>query len=142
MEIGEAKSAIKDAKEWLKSARLMKENGLYGKAVYALEMSLEIAMKAVLIATHKDFPKKHDISDLLEDAVLIDKKKFPNKFVDELDEMKSVFSDLLRLRNIGGYSFRSGSAEGLLKKEAADKIDSVEKFVDLCEKAVDHLTDS
>ena len=50
---------IEDAKRWFAVAKLSMDNSLSDKAMYAMEMSLEMVLKAVLLAFGAEFPKTH-----------------------------------------------------------------------------------
>ncbi len=106
-----SKRAIRDAEEWFKSALLNKQAENYSKCVYALEMSVEIALKAILILSGKDYPKRHDVFDLLEETVLGNPGKFSEEFQERLPEIRRTFRVLLSSRAASGYGFDSQGKE-------------------------------
>ncbi|WP_168364213.1 HEPN domain-containing protein [Metallosphaera hakonensis] len=62
----EYKKWINQAKEDLKTAEILHENGRYYASVFFCHQSVEKGLKALLIKGRKDPGKTHSLSDLLE----------------------------------------------------------------------------
>ena len=66
-----ATDAIESAKRWLSSSSANAERGNYDLEVYSLEMSIEIALKALVFSTGTDVPKTHSIGDRVTKIVRV-----------------------------------------------------------------------
>lgn len=106
-----SKLAIRDAEQWFKSATLNKQAENFSKCVYSMEMAVEIALKAILILSGRDFPKRHDVFDMLEETVLGNPGKFSKEFIEKLPEIRRTFRVLLSSRAASGYGFDSQGKE-------------------------------
>lgn len=104
-------NAIETSKNWYETARLAASGGIYSQALYSLEMSVEIAFKAVLISVHVDVPKVHDIRRVIR-MHLTGNNLLPKTFLEGLEGFLDTFETLLRMRSMVGYGF-----EGILDKE-------------------------
>ena len=133
---GIAEEAIGSAKRWLVSAELNAGKGNYDSALYSLEMSVEIAMKAVLLSIGIDVPKSHRIGDVFAASVRED-KRLPDEFKSHIGECTDIFNALLGLRAAGGYMFEAKTTMGELKDEYERYRKGAEDVVGLCEGAVD-----
>ena len=102
--MGKSKSAIESAEAWLRTAEITRKNEDYGISAYSLEMSLEITLKAVLMALNVNYPKVHDITIALRKQFKSN-KKISVEDANRFNEYMFVLSDLIRLRPIGGYFF-------------------------------------
>ncbi|MBS7248316.1 MAG: HEPN domain-containing protein [Candidatus Jordarchaeales archaeon] len=60
-----AVQAIKRAARWLQGAERAMEDERWDDVVYSSQMAAEHSTKAVLISLGIDFPKEHDVSDIL-----------------------------------------------------------------------------
>lgn len=141
MELDEALTAVEEGKKWLRAAKLLKEGGLFTKSLYSLEMGLEISIKGVMVALHKNYPKRHDISDLLEEAVMSNKKKIPSEFIENLPQLVSAYRSLLRQRNAAGYGLKDDSDEETYMRFVLQSFGDIEKYVSLCDNLVQNLTE-
>lgn len=61
--------ALKTADSWMKTANLMIEKRIYNTALYAEEMSVEIGLKAIMLALGEDPPKVHNILESVTELV-------------------------------------------------------------------------
>ncbi|EQD35113.1 HEPN domain protein, partial [mine drainage metagenome] len=111
---GIAADAIGSAKRWLASAELNARHGSYDSALYSLEMSVEISMKAVLMCIGIDVPKTHAIGDIFASSVKSD-KRIPKVFKEHVEESVDVFNALLGLRAASGYIFETKTTMEELK---------------------------
>lgn len=138
---GIAGDAVASAKRWLNSAGRNAGGGDYDTALYSLEMSVEIALKAVLFALGLEVPRMRSISDLATEALKGD-SRLPKEFREETDSMVGTFNALINLRPTSGYMFETTSTLTELKKKYEAYKGNAERTVDLCENAVRLLTTS
>jgi HEPN domain-containing protein len=132
-------SALENAREWLKSASLNKNNENYAKSLYDMEMALEIAVKGVLIALGKNFPKKHAVVGLLRRAAQENGSRSSKEFIESTEELEKIFNELLELRNISGYSFQASVKKEEFKKLAEEYYGKTAHYVELCDKEITAL---
>jgi HEPN domain-containing protein len=124
--------AIESAQRWLQAAKLNAKIGNYDSALYSLEMSTEIALKAVLLALGIDIPKTHNIADVFAKSVSSDKKAL-KAFKGEIDVTIDVFRSLLELRNISGYIYETRYNMNALKDKYDLYIKSSEEIIEICQ---------
>jgi HEPN domain-containing protein len=136
---GIADEAVRSAKRWLVSAELNAGKGNYDSALYSLEMSVEIAMKAVLLSIGIDVPKSHRIGDVFTASVR-DEKRLPEEFKRHVEECVDIFNALLELRAAGGYMFESKTTMDELRTEYERYRKDAENVVGLCAVAVHAAT--
>jgi len=128
-----AKSYLRQAKARLKDA---KEAFLESNFPYAVRLSqecVELSLKAVLKAVGIEYPKVHDVSDVMVEV----KERFPEWFRLELEFLRESSKVLVKKRELSLY----GGEEAFLtpdevidKKDAEDATKRVEKTYALCEK--------
>ncbi len=129
---------IDTAKDWLEVAEIASDAKKYEQSLYALEMSVEIAFKAVLMSVNVEAPKVHDIRRVLR-TFLIGNKSMPKAFTKELDGYISTFEDLLRLRPFVGYGFENGAGKKMMEEQAKAMLPKCAKIVSACEDAIGHV---
>ncbi|MCL4380983.1 MAG: HEPN domain-containing protein [Candidatus Marsarchaeota archaeon] len=132
---GIARNAIEGAKRWLISAELNAEHGSYDSALYSLEMSVEIAMKAVLLSIGIDVPKAHGIGDVFAASVRSD-KRIPEEFKQQAAKTVEIFNALLGLRAASGYMFETNAKMEEFKAKYGLYRKSAGNAVELCSTAV------
>jgi len=133
-----SKRAMRDAEEWFKSAILNKQAENYSICVYALEMAIEIALKSILILSGKDYPKRHDIFDLLEETVLSNPGKFSEEFKESLPEIRRTFRLLLSSRAASGYGFDSNGREEDFRNIVEHYYKASERILSLCKYEIEN----
>ena len=131
-----AKDAIENAKRWLSSSSANAERGNYDLAVYSLEMSIEIALKALVFSTGADVPKTHSIGDRVMKITRED-VNLSRIIGGEIDEMIHTFNSLSTLRSISGYIYETRSTLDEMKKMYEKFVRETTRIVELCEKAID-----
>ncbi len=62
----EVEHLLRRSGEFLETARLQLERGFYGLAVFSLEQSLQMFLKAKLLESGVDYPRTHSVRRLLE----------------------------------------------------------------------------
>lgn len=130
-----ARDAIENSRRWLSSANVNAKVGNYDLAVYSLEMSVEIALKALLFSIGIDVPKTHSVGDIVvkgvkEDGVL------SRMIGGEIDGFVRTFNSLSTLRSMSGYIFETRSTLKDMKSKYEKFAAETERVVDLCGKAV------
>ncbi len=101
-----ASKALRNSQRWLSSSSSSYISESYDIAVYELEMAGEVALKALLIHSGLEVPKRHDVSRILRslahdnDIVPLNKM---NKFFEFLD----TFDRVTKFRGDAGYSYES-----------------------------------
>ena len=132
---GIARDAIESAKRWLSSSVANASAGNYDLAVYSLEMSAEIALKALLFFTGVDAPKTHSIGDMVMRAVKED-ATLSKKLGKDIDEFVHTLNSLSTFRSISGYIFetRSTLEDMRVKYERFSK--ETAKIVEMCDSAI------
>ncbi|MHB1439890.1 MAG: HEPN domain-containing protein [Cuniculiplasma sp.] len=132
---GIAADVIGSAKRWLASAELNASHSNYDLAIYSLEMSVEISMKAVLMHIGIDVPKTHAIGDIFTSSVKSD-KRIPKDFKGHIEESVDVFNALLGLRAASGYIFETKTTMEELKAKYEHYKKGATTVVELCARAV------
>jgi len=132
------KTPIETAKDWLDTAKITSNAGRYEQSLYALEISVEIALKAVLISVHVEVPKVHDIRKTVK-TFLLGNKKIPKSFIDQLDDYSSTFATLLMLRSIVGYGFEGGIDSAEIERQAKILLPKCSDMIATCENAIKHI---
>lgn len=129
-----SKKAMESATRWFDLASAGVKQKDYDGALYCLEMSLEIGMKAILLSKNKEVPKTHNILDAFISVVN------DNKIMDiykELDGIKDAFNLLIKFRNVSGYMFESTASLEDLKIVIDRVYDKVKTYIDLFKKVID-----
>jgi HEPN domain-containing protein len=129
---------IDTAKDWLSTAKLALEKGMGAQAVYAMEMSAEIALKSVLIVLHVDVPKVHDISGAAR-IFIAGNRKVDREFLGSLDGYLATFEALLRLRAPAGYGFEGQLAREEINAQAKALLPKCSEIISACEHAVKRI---
>ncbi len=123
--------AMKDSERWLSSAENNLKAGNYDIALYSSEMSLEIAIKALLIKNGIDYPKKHDVIDQFR--LIINQRNTDNKLREKADNIIKTFSQLLDYRNIAGYNFGELKLDDNVKNKTEELIKETKAYIELIE---------
>lgn len=129
-----AKKAMESASRWFDLATAGVKQKDYDGALYCLEMSLEIGMKAVLLSRDKEVPKTHNILDAF--VSMVNDDKIAGLIGRELEGIKDVFNMLIKFRSISGYMFESTVSLEDLKKVIDRVYDKVKVYLNLFNKIV------
>ncbi len=130
-----ARDAIDSAKRWLVSADLNAGAGNFDSALYSLEMSVEISMKAVLLSINIDVPKEHRIGDIFDASINTD-KRIPKEFRQHAADTVNIFNALLELRTASGYMFETKTTIKDLKVKYEYYKKDAKRIVEICAKTV------
>ncbi len=129
------KTAIEVSKDWLSTAEMSSKMGLYEQSLYAMEMSVEIAFKAVLRSLSIEFPKVHDITDAAREY-LSGNGKLPGGFREGLQDYIATFNSLLGYRPIVGYGFDERFQNVDFEEKAKRLLPKSKEVVLACEAAI------
>ncbi len=125
-----------EAKSWLRSAELNMDGSNYSKSVYALEMSLEIALKSVLVSASQSATRQHDVLPQLEGIILLKPKLLSAAFKQQFEHIVPVFRQLLALRLPSAYGYEATFSEDDFRHVSEECYDLVEKMISTCEKEI------
>ena len=128
---------IAEAKSWLKSGILNQEGKNYSKSVYALEMTLEMALKSVVASSGRDAPRRHDIIPPLEELILSKPKIFSTEFKNSFISIKPVFMELLVVRQASAYSYETSIKEEDFRTIFEQNYHPVKNMIETCEKELE-----
>ena len=133
-----AKSYLRQARARLEDAKEAFPEANYPYAVRLSQECLELSLKAVLKAVGIDYPKIHDVSDVLT-AV---RERFPDWFKVEMGFLHESSKILVKKREIslyGGEEALLSPDEAIDKNDAEDALTRAEKTYKLCEKILTEL---
>ena len=130
-----AKSYLRQAKARLEDAldALQEENHPY--AVRLSQECVELSLKAVLKAVGIEYPKIHEVSDLLSDI----RDRFPDWFKTEIDFLRESSKLLFKKREpslYGDEETLTPPNEVMDKNDAEDATNRAKKTYNLCEKLI------
>jgi HEPN domain-containing protein len=94
-----ARSYLKQAEARLKDAEEALEEGLYPYALRLSQECVELSLKASLKLVAIEYPKKHDVSDILISV----KNRFPEWFQNEISFLANTSKTLSKKREISMY---------------------------------------
>jgi HEPN domain-containing protein len=100
-----------------------------------MEMSVEIAFKAVLRSLSIEFPKVHDITDAAREY-LSGNGKLPGGFREGLQDYIATFNSLLGYRPIVGYGFDERFQNVDFEEKAKRLLPKSKEVVLACEAAI------
>ncbi len=133
-----AKSYLRQAEARIEDAKdaLLESNHPY--AVRLSQECVELSLKAVLKAVGIEYPKVHDVSDVL-DAV---KDRFPQWFRAEIGFLRESSKALAKKREIsfyGGEEAFLSPDEVISKEDAIDAVQRATKTLKLCKKLIKEI---
>ncbi len=131
----EATDIMNGSKRWLKSCDANAKNKLYGIALYSLEMSVEMALKAVLYKLGMEVPKAHNIAGQIR-AAIRENRHAGEGLKARIDKITDVFSALIEYRAPSGYAFEYNYTENEFKRKLGEIYPEAKEIVELCDKFV------
>ena len=139
MEKDRIEAALETSRLWFKAAEDTRKGGSYNVSLYSLEMSLEIALKAILMTMRIDPPKTHDVGNVVK-RILVELK---NKDIDkrEITEIVDLFYVLLGLRNESGYMYDSRMSNSSFKELVDKYFEATQKDLEKCRRIIRSLPD-
>ena len=136
-----ARAYLRQAEARLKDAKEALAEGNYPYAVRLSQECVEMSLKAVLKAVGIEYPKVHDVSDVLVDV----KERFPDWFRAELQFLCQSSKALAKKREIslyGGEEAFLSPEEVISKADAEDAVRRADKTYGLCKRFVDSVSAS
>ena len=133
-----AKSYLRQAKARLDDAEEALPEANHPYAVRLSQECLELCLKAVLKAVGIEYPKIHDVSDILTEV----KGRLPDWFKAEIDFLRESSKILVKKREpslYGGEEALLSPDEVIDKNDAEDATMRAEKTYNLCEKLLVEL---
>lgn len=133
-----ARSYLKQAEARLDDAKEAHQEGNHPYAVRLSQECVELSLKAVLKAVGIEYPKVHDVSDIL----LTVKHRFPEWFQQELNSLSESSKILVKKREAsfyGGEEAFLSPDEVIGEEDAKDAVERAEKASTLCRKLIDEL---
>jgi HEPN domain-containing protein len=89
-----ARALLDEAKVRLEAAKIFIERGRYSYVVRQSQECVELSLKSALRVAGIEYPKQHEVSDLL-----IEKREFyPAWFAEELEKVSRISKELMRKR--------------------------------------------
>lgn len=133
-----AKSYLRQAEARLKDAKDAYSEGNYPYAVRLSQECVELSLKAVLKAVGIEYPKIHDVSDVLVEV----KGRFPEWFRAEIEFLCESSKILVKKREIslyGGEEAFLAPEEVISRGDAQDATSRADKTYGLCEKLISEI---
>ena len=133
-----ARSYLRQAEARLEDAKDALSEGNYPYAVRLSQECVELSLKAALKAVGIDYPKVHDVSDVLE----VVSERFPEWFRAEIDFLCESSKILAKKREISLYGGEEAflAAEDVISKDdAGDAVRRAIKTYGLCKKFIDEI---
>jgi len=133
-----ARAYLRQAEARLKDARDALLEGNYPYAVRLSQECVELSLKAVLKAVGIEYPKIHDVSDILLDV----RERFPEWFRVELGFLRESSKVLVKMREIslyGGEEAFLSPEEVISRVDAEDATQRAGKTYELCRRFVDFI---
>jgi len=130
-----AELMIGRAERWLQSPREALNGGRYDDAVYCAQMCAEHASKAALTVMGIEYPKVHDVSDVL----MTIGPRLPAWFRERLDEMCRILTELAEKRGLAGYGFEKGLDVSHFAEAAPVCVKEAEFVLENCRKLVENV---
>jgi len=127
----QAESRLEDAKDALK-------DGNYPYAVRLSQECVELSLKASLRLVGIEYPKVHDVSDVLIEV----KNRFPKWFESKVKELAEISRSLASKRELAFYGCEEEyltPEEAIGRKEAEEAVNKAVEVYDLCKKLYDVL---
>jgi len=116
---GLARDYLRRAEARLSSARYALSQGYYPEVVRYSQECVELSLKACLRLVGVEYPKVHDVGDILR----AESMRFPSWFREEIDRLAEVSRDLAEKRapSLYGVEVAGKSPEDLFNKDDAVK---------------------
>jgi len=133
-----AESYMRQAEARLKNAEEARAERNYPYTVRLSQECVELCLKAVLKAVGIEYPKIHDVSDILVDL----KHRFPEWFQAETGFLSESSKILVKKREPSLYGGEEAflSPEDIIgEKDAEDAIRRVRKTFELCQRLLEEL---
>lgn len=131
-----AKALLDEANVRLKSAKIFLKEGKYPYVVRQSQECVELSLKAVLRVAGIEYPKQHEVSDLL----LEKKQLYPSWIAGELTDVSRISKELMRKRTPSMYGEETlGKPPRSLfgREDAESSVTSAEYVFNLAKRLLD-----
>ncbi|MEM3596363.1 MAG: HEPN domain-containing protein, partial [Candidatus Bathyarchaeia archaeon] len=122
---------------WLRSAERALEDSRWDDVIYSAQMCVEQSAKSVLLLLGIDYPKEHDVSDILSE--LAGREDLPQWFKERITFMSKYIAELAALRGLAGYGYEIGLDADYFKNYAGEALEAARTIYSLCERLVNLL---
>ncbi len=132
-----AKDYFNEAKIRLETAKNVISKETYAFCVRLCQEAVELSLKAALRLVGIDFPKWHDIGEVL----IKEKEKFPNEFQNKIEKLTEISKFLVKFRELAMYGdeLSSKSPSMIFNEEIAKNalidtkfcVDNIENLFDV-----------
>lgn len=132
---------LRRASSRLIDAESAARRGDYPEAVRYSQEAVELSLKAVLRIFGIEYPKVHDVGDVL----FINYDKYPEWFREELDKIRRISSELALKRAPAMYGLElsgKGPSELFGEEDALEALSSGKYVYGLCKKLIDEYVGS
>ncbi|MEM4576709.1 MAG: HEPN domain-containing protein [Candidatus Nezhaarchaeales archaeon] len=133
-----AEAYLRQASARIKDSREALNDGLYAYALRLSQEAIELSLKAALKLVAIEYPKKHDVSDVLLEV----KDRFPEWFRNEVRTIADISRKLAAKREVCMYgdeeTFMSPD-ETVSAEEALKAVKEAEMTYDLCKRLLDEV---
>jgi len=136
-----AGSYLKESLLRLKSAKRAFDDGFWAYCIRQSQECVELSLKAALRLVAIEYPKTHDVSQVLIEQ----KDRFPEKHREEINELAEISSTLSKMRgpSMYGDELRGLPPEELFtKRDAEYALNSAEKAFNWAKKLLDAFKSS
>jgi HEPN domain-containing protein len=137
--LGLAASYMRQAEDRLRDAQGALRSGNHPYAVRLSQESVELSIKATLRAIGIEYPKRHEVSEILAEM----KSRLPSWFVEEVPFIQKTSRSLFKKRELafyGGEDTSLSPEEVISASDARLAVSSAKKVFSTCEKLLKELT--
>ena len=128
-----SQGAMKRGSSWYQGAIRAFEDERWDDVIYSFQMSVEQALKAILILFGIEYPKKHDVSKIY---LSLKKHSIPKWFLEKIDFHAHILEDLIKIRGIAAYGYVKGITKDHFKDDASKYKEPVKEIIDDCNKLI------
>lgn len=126
-----SQEALKRAKSWYQSAVRGFEDKRWNDVIYSCQMSVEQALKAILILFCIEYPKKHDVSNVY---LNLKKQSIPKWFLNKIKYHSKILRELVKKRGLSSYGYIDGMTNEDFKEDAFKYKEPVKRIINDCKK--------
>lgn len=133
-----AEAYLRQASARVKDAREALNDGLHAYALRLSQEAVELSLKAALKLVAIEYPKKHDVSDVVVDV----KDRFPEWFKREVHVIADISRKLAAKREVCMYGDDVALVspdEAVSAEESLKSVSDAEKVCELCKRLLDEV---
>ncbi len=136
-----AREYLARAGRTLEEARNATRNGDFPLTIRRAQEAAELSLKAALRFLAIEYPKEHDVRDVL--SALVKSRPLPEWFAAEIEFMANTSSDLARKRGPAFYGDEQAAtppSQLFSREDAAKALNDVERIFQNCRRLVEMQT--